>query len=247
MARSLPHLLLDRSSPVPLYFQFAQQLEAAIESGEIGVGDRLDNEIQIAQSLGLSRPTVRRAIQYLVERGLLVRRRGIGTQVVGSQVRRGLELTSLFDDLDASERMPTSRVLSYAVLPAPEPVAAAMGLPAGEPVLTVERLRFAKGEPLALMRNYLETRWLSLVTQDVLERQGLYQVLRGAGVRLRLANQRIGARRATAVEARLLHETRGAALLAMERTAFDDHGLVVEHGSHAYRASRYSFDLTLSA
>src|SRR5437867_442862 len=71
-----PNLMtIDRNSPVPLYFQLAQHLEAAIDSGAVGQGDRLDNELQLAAQLGLSRPTVRRAIQYLVDKGLLVRRR----------------------------------------------------------------------------------------------------------------------------------------------------------------------------
>ena len=72
---------LDRSGPVPLYYQVSTRLEGAIHDGTIPAGARLENEIAIGQRLGLSRPTVRRAIQELVDKGLLVRRRGIGTQV----------------------------------------------------------------------------------------------------------------------------------------------------------------------
>ena len=65
-------LRVDRSSPVPLYFQAAQHLENMIESGELPMGTRLENETDLAGKLGLSRPTMRRAIEYLVDRGLLV-------------------------------------------------------------------------------------------------------------------------------------------------------------------------------
>ena len=75
--------------------------------------------------------------------------------------------------------------------------------------------------------------------------RGLYQYLRGQGVHLRVAHQRIGARLARAEEARLLDEPRGSALLTMQRTAFDDQGLPVEYGRHVYRASRYDFETTL--
>ena len=68
-------LSVDRTSPVPLYFQLSQQLEAAIEKGTLTPGSLLGNEIDLAQRLGLSRPTVRQAIQALVDKGLLVRRR----------------------------------------------------------------------------------------------------------------------------------------------------------------------------
>jgi len=82
-------LAVDRASPVPLYFQLARQLEAAIEAGALASGSLLGNEIELAARLGLSRPTVRQAIQSLVEKGMLVRRRGVGTQVVhtGSPAR----------------------------------------------------------------------------------------------------------------------------------------------------------------
>jgi DNA-binding GntR family transcriptional regulator len=90
---------VDRNSPVPLYFQVAQYLEQMIESGELPMGTRLDNENNLAGQLGLSKPTMRRAIEYLVGRGLLVRKRGIGTQVVHVKITREMELTSLYDDL----------------------------------------------------------------------------------------------------------------------------------------------------
>src|ERR1700743_2648653 len=95
--QSAQSLRVDRNSPVPLYFQVAQHLEHLIESGEMPTGTRLENEIDLADQLGLSRPTMRRAIQYLVDRGLLVRKRGVGTQVVQAKVRRQIELTSLHD------------------------------------------------------------------------------------------------------------------------------------------------------
>ena len=79
-------LLVDRNSPVPLYFQVAQHLEQLIESGDLPTGTRLDNEFDLAGQFGLSRQTMRRAIEYLVDRGLLVRKRGVGTQVVHAKV-----------------------------------------------------------------------------------------------------------------------------------------------------------------
>src|SRR6185437_12009546 len=87
------------NSPVPLYFQVAQRLEQMIESGELATGTRLENEIDLADRLGLSRPTMRRAIESLVGKGLLVRKRGVGTQVLHPKVQRQVELTSLYEDL----------------------------------------------------------------------------------------------------------------------------------------------------
>lgn len=237
---------IDRSSPVPLYFQLAQYLEQAIEAGDVGQGDRLDNELQLAAQLGLSRPTVRRAIQYLVEKGLLVRKRGVGTSVVHAKVRRGVELTSLYDDLLRSGQRPTTKVLSNRIEPANHTVAGALGLTEGTPVTALERLRYALDEPIALMRNYVAKAVTGLTT-EMLEQTGLYELIRADGIRLHAAVQTIGARVAAGLEARLLGEVKRAPVLTMERTVYDDHGDAVEYGSHIYRASRYCFEQSLLA
>ncbi|HEX2313947.1 MAG TPA: GntR family transcriptional regulator [Thermomonospora sp.] len=235
---------VDRSSPVPLYFQVSQQLESAIRDGTLAPGSRLANEVALAERWGLSRPTVRQAIAHLVDKGLLVRKRGVGTQVVQPQVRRPIELTSLYDDLAAAGQEPRTEVLECCPVPADEEVAGQLGVPPGGEVVRLRRLRLTGEEPLALMTNYLPAGLVDL-TPEGLAANGLYATLRAAGINLRIAHQTIGARPASATEARLLDEHRGTPLLTMTRTAFDDKGTAVEYGSHVYRATRYSFTLTL--
>jgi GntR family transcriptional regulator len=235
---------LDKGSPVPLYFQVAQQVEAAIAEGKLPPGTQLDNEIELADQLGVSRPTMRRAMEFLVDKGLIVRRRGVGTRVVQSRVRRPLELSSLYDDLKNAGQAPATSVLSNTVEPASAAVAEALGLAEGTPVIAIERLRLANKQPLARMRNYLPASMLQVGT-EALEKQGLYELIRAAGIRLHAATQTVGARNATAAEARLLEESRGAAVLTMERIAYDDSGTPVEFGTHIYAATRYSFQMSL--
>ena len=241
----VPEVALDRGSPVPLYFQVASRLQEQIERGELPVGGRLENEIELADRLGVSRPTMRKAIGYLVERGMLVRRRGVGTQIVHPKVRRPVELTSLYDDLTKTGRAPRTEVRSLEVGPATDIVAEALGAPAGLEVTWIERIRYAGDEPLAIMHNAVPVNVLR-VRADDLERRGLYELLRAAGHVPRVANQIVGAKAATAVEARLLGESRGAPMLTMSRTAWDENGRAIEYGSHVYPASRYSFELTLT-
>jgi DNA-binding GntR family transcriptional regulator len=234
---------LDRSSPVPLYYQLAQAIEAAIRDGELAPGDRFENELALAKRLTLSRPTTRRAIQELVDKGLLVRKRGVGTQVVQNPVHRRVELTSLFDDLARAGQEPTTQLLDYRIGPPDEEVARELNLAEDREVVSIYRLRCANGEPLAVMTNHLPVEIAP--EPGELESNGLYQSLRARGVHIRLARQRIGARGATRAEARLLDEKPNAPLLTMARTAFDDSGTAVEFGTHCYRASRYYFDTTL--
>ena len=244
MTFSPTSITVDRASPVPMYYQVAQQLEEAIESGELAAGSRLDGELALAQALGVSRPTLRRAIEYLVDRGYLVRRRAVGTQVVHPKVRRPVALSSLYDDLVTSHKNPRTEVLSIGREPASDAVAHALGLEDGDEVLALQRLRYADGQPLAVMRNWLP---LGLVDLDAerLQRAGLYQLMRAAGVGLHLASQTIGARSATNAEAKLLQAHKGEPLLTMERTTYNESGQPVELADHIYRASLYSFEIVL--
>lgn len=235
---------LDKTSPVPLYYQLATRLEQAIHDEILPPGARLENEIALAHRLSLSRPTVRRAIQDLVDKGLLIRRRGVGTQVVHGRVTRSVELTSLYEDLARSGQSPETRVIHHEVRPANEDEADHLIVDVGTPVLHVVRVRFADSVPLAILDNTLPSDFTDISSGD-LESHGLYQLLRERGVNIRIANQRIGARGATPRESELLDTDRHAALLTMTRTAFDTTGRAVEYGQHCYRPDLYSFEITL--
>jgi DNA-binding GntR family transcriptional regulator len=238
------NLSIDRSSPVPLYHQVVQGIESAIHTGLLPPGSRLDNEIDLAAQLNLSRPTMRKAMDELVRSGLLVRKRGVGTQVVSSQVRRPLELSSLYDDLTNNGSKPTTEVLTFAHLEADDATRQALHLPAGAKVYHFTRLRKVGGKPLALMENWVRDD-ITHIDEELLGSQGLYGILRSGGVNFRLATQRIGAMVANEYQAPLLETEPGSALVNMERTAVDDTGRNVETGHHVYRADSYSFEMTL--
>lgn len=243
---SLP-IPLDRDSPIPLYVQVARQIQGAIETGDLPPGVQLGNEITLARRLGLSRPTMRKAIQELVAKGLLVRKRGVGTQVVqGPMLTRPLRLTSLFEDLATGQHNPGTTVLVNEILPADDDVATALQIPRRRPVLHLRRLRTADGQPLAILENYLPTDLIDIGRAD-LTTQGLYQAMRAAGTHPRVARQIIGARDATAEESRLLDEPPQNPVLTMDRVTHDDTGRPIEWARHAYRPTRHSFTITLTA
>ncbi|MFV0254023.1 MAG: GntR family transcriptional regulator, partial [Beutenbergiaceae bacterium] len=191
-----------------------------------------------------SRPTVRRAIQELVDKGLLVRRRGIGTQVVHGQVTRSVELTSLYEDLQRSGQSPTTTVISRDIVDADEQVATTLGIAVGDPVVHLVRLRSADKVPIAVLDNTLPSEFAELSEADFQE-HGLYQLFRARGVNIRVAKQRITAREATAAECELLSLPNASPVLAMSRTAFDSSGRAVEFGQHCYSPDLYSFEITL--
>ncbi len=241
-ARQL-EIALERSSPVPLYHQLAQSIESAIADGTLAPGERLENEMSLTARLGLSRPTARQAIQELVRKGLLVRKRGVGTQVVPRSFSREERLTSLQDDLVTAGRTPGTQLLAYHWVDlgnAPQELASE-----DERVLRIRRLRSADGHPLAILTNYLPSRWA--VPAEELQQGGLYECLRRLGVNLRIAHQQVGARLLDPAEAELLAETLPAACLTASRVVYDDTGRVVEAGRHIYRATDYHIQASLVA
>ena len=244
VARELD-ITLERNSPVPLYYQLAQSIEHAINTGALAPGDRLENELSLTSRLGLSRPTARQAIQELVKKGLLVRKRGVGTQVVRSQFRRDERLSSLNEDLAKAGRTPSTRVLEYSVGELDPDIRDAIeaATPVDVEFLKIRRLRLADDVPLAILTNYLPNRFE--ITEADLEGKGLYACLRSLGVNLKIAHQQISARLMTDEEAELLDEETPAACLTVDRIAYDDVGQFVEFGRHIYHAAHYSIQSSL--
>ena len=238
-----PNIAIDRTSDVPLYSQIAEALAALILDGTLAPGTRIEDEVSMARRLEVSRPTTRQALQRLVDRGLISRRRGAGTVVTSPHVRRPMELSSLLADLTKSGHTVSTSITEYSMHPADEEEAEHLGIEAGTNVTRIRRVRSADGEPIALMDNLLPA--AIAPSHEELEQDGLYNLLRTQGVVPTTATQSIGARNATPAEAEALDEKRRAALLTVTRTAYDSSGAVIEYGTHVYRASRYSFETTL--
>lgn len=238
-----PELRLDRNSPVPLYHQIAKPLEEAITSGELQPGRLIEDEVSMAERLNVSRPTTRRALQDLVSRGLLSRRRGVGTRVTPSHVRRPLSLTSLNEDLVKAGFEPRTEVLSYEVRLAEEDEAEKLKCKVGDEIVIIERRRWVNDRKLAVLRNIMPTDVAPTLTE--LSASGLYACLERHGIRLSSAQQNVGARSASPEDAETLGVADGDALLTMSRTAYDAEGRVIEHGDHIYNAELYSFQFTL--
>src|SRR5690606_22177182 len=135
-----PSITIDRESATPLYEQIARPIEQAILSGELPAGAMIEDEVSMAQRLDVARPTARRALQELANKGLLTRRRGVGTRVTPPHVHRPMKLSSLNEDLSEAGFTPSTKVLSYLVREASPEEASQLGIDPGAGVLAVSRL-----------------------------------------------------------------------------------------------------------
>jgi DNA-binding GntR family transcriptional regulator len=243
MASSLK-IVIDKASPVPLYHQVAQGIESAIRTGGLPGGSWLDSELDLAAQLNLSRPTLHKAIEELVQSGLVVRKRGVGAQVIATEAHHAHGVSSHFDDMHRLGNDPTSEVLSFSHLEADSRTRASLNLPSNVHVYHFIRLRNVGGRPQALMENWVRDDIVKL-DEASLGSRGLYEILRSSGVEIRVANQRIGATVANDYQANVLQTDAGSALVTMERTAIDETGRRVETGRHAFLADSYAFAMTL--
>jgi GntR family transcriptional regulator len=169
---------IDHSSPAPRYYQIQQNLRDLIEAGVLPVGEMLPSERELSEIYGVSRMTVRQAISALTSAGLVQPVQGIGTMVSRPQVTQVVPNVAGF-----TERMRTaghhasSRVLRLEVIPAAPVVAGRLRLLPDVPVVCLERLRLADGEPFMLETAYLPHERFPGLEQENFETQSLYDLL----------------------------------------------------------------------
>jgi GntR family transcriptional regulator len=229
----------------PLYLQLKKSIENAVNSGVIGPGDALPSERDIAIKADVSRVTVRKAVQNLVQSGVLVQRHGSGTFVAPrvSRVEQSLSrLTSFTEDMARRGMSVQSTWLDRGLYPPSPDEMMALGLSANEPVARVSRIRLANGTPLAIERASLSA---SLLPDPEGIGASLYAALEKSGQRPVRAVQRISAANLGEADALLLDVPAGSASLNIERISYLASGKVVEFTRSVYRADAYDFVVEL--
>ncbi|MDJ0824409.1 MAG: GntR family transcriptional regulator [Rhodobacter sp.] len=229
------------SAAGPRYLQLRRRIEAAIAEGLLPPNAPLPPERELAAMTGLSRVTVRKATQALVEDGLITQRQGSGSFVAprNARVEQSLSrLTSFTEDMARRGYRSESKWLERGVfLPAPEEVVA-LALGPGDSVSRIARLRLAGGKPMAIERAALPVDILPNPTEVA---TSLYDVLERDGRRPVRAIQKLSAVNLGDADAALLGVDPGAAGLRIERTSYLPDGRVVEFTRSIYRGDSYDF------
>ncbi|WP_366653503.1 GntR family transcriptional regulator [Fodinicurvata sp. EGI_FJ10296] len=225
----------------PLYLRLQSAIARAIGDGRLLPDDALPAERDIARDIGVSRVTVRKAIQALVRDGTLRRRHGSGTFVARTRerVQQPLSrLTSFTEDMISRGLVPTARWLERSVTHAAPEEAMTLGLSPEDRVARLYRLRLANGEPMAIERAVIPAR---LLPDPETVSASLYEALDRNGARPVRALQRLSAEALDAADADLLGAPDGAAALAIVRISYDGDGRTVEFTRSIYRGDTYDF------
>jgi Transcriptional regulators len=211
-------------------------------------GDAIPSERQLSVDLGVSRLTVRAALDDLVREGYLIRRRGAGTFVNEPKVAKGLTIASFSDDMRERGMKPASRTLDLAVVPAGARLGRILHVSPSEPVAVIKRLRLADGEPMAIELLHVRQSLVPGITAADLEENSFYDLLAE-----RYAVEIVGGTQT--VEPTVTNEEESDALgvplhspaLLFERVTRSQTGEILEFTSSTYRGDRYRLVSELGA
>jgi GntR family transcriptional regulator len=240
--------LIDKASPLPYYQQLADLLkhEISLHQHEPGVY-RLPSENALAEQHGISRATVRHALDVLERNGWIYREKGRGSFAAVRRVEQeATQLVSTTEDMQQRGWSLVTRVISLKRLPSPSHVAYELEIDHGAPVYELCRLRIVNNEPLSLQIAYLPQKLCPDLEENDLS-LSLFRLLETRyGLRLWTARGMLRARLVTAHEARLLEVHEKIPVLYMERTTYAATGTPVEYLEAVWRGDRYDMHVTLN-
>jgi GntR family transcriptional regulator len=239
----------SEGSDVPLYLQLAAYLRIQIQSGALQPGDLMIAENSLCDILNVSRVTVRKSMDKLVEEGLLVRYRGKGTFIANSKIKRNMNhLYNFTEDMKEIDAKPSSKVIKAEVLEiCPAAIAEIFNLPTVHtPVFYLERLRLANQEPILWERTYIPYYLCNKIETFDFSGHSLYNVLNEAyHLEMYHARETLDAIILSKSEADLLECASRSAGYKINRISCLDSGFIFEYTTSVTRADKctYQFDL----
>jgi DNA-binding GntR family transcriptional regulator/mannitol/fructose-specific phosphotransferase system IIA component (Ntr-type) len=232
---------VDRTSSQPIYNQLASWIESNITSGEWQPEYKFPGEVDLAESLGVSRGSLRKAISILIEKGLVVQIHGKGT-FVGPPVylQSFAGRLSVYQDLMLMGVTFVTEVLEQRIIPAPEKAAHMLDISPAEAVFFLKRMRRVKGDPLVVQESFFPaSRFGGLMGEDFSKTGMVETVERHYNITLEWTSHTISVAKANASVANLLGLKIGDAVLFTESILFDDAGNKVETGLAWFRPDRF--------
>ena len=240
--------VIDKTIPIPYYQQLADLLRREISEQETGNQVfQLPSENELAERHGITRATVRHALDVLEQDGWIFREKGKGSFAAVRRVEHELtQLVSTTEDMRRRGWPLATQVVSLEQTEAAAYVAHALELPERTLVYELCRLRIVDGQPLSLQTAYLPVELCPQLEGNDLT-DSLYRLLETRyGLRLWTGREVLRARCATPYEAHLLQVKEHLPVMYMERTTYAAHGIAVEYLEAVWRGDRYDFKVTLT-
>lgn len=231
----------------PLYAKIEASLAAEISSGVLLCGSQLPPENILMERFDVSRTTVRKAIENLIERGLVEIRRGKGTFVTHPKITQELnQLSGFVEDMVALGLYPTARLMDKRSVPATKEVAQHLGMVQGTQVYLIERVRLADGVPVSFDETYLPFEIGEKVVTNDLDTQPIFDLLENMyGLPLVEAEYQFEATVACEFVAQALGIEIGSPIFLIERTSYTEGHLPIDYEKLYYRGDLIKFSTRL--
>ncbi len=244
----LDKVILDKETPIPLYFQVKKMIKERIEKGLLTEGDTIPSEAEFCEQLGISRATVRQAITELVAEGYLYRKRAKGTYVAAPKISAFFfsRLESFNTEMTEKGMKPSTKVLSIRKIEPVGDICSHLGISGQAPLIYLERLRYADGQPIVYVETYLPYEGMEKLLEQDFEKRSLYELMEKLyGQRVTRATRKIEAVMATAREAALLQMPDKGPVCLVRTTAYTGSGSAIEYSNARYRGDRNEFMVEL--
>ena len=228
------------------FTQLANDLRERIALSDVGDSGALESEAALGSRYGVSRVTVRRALEVLRDEGLVASRRGAGWFVTTPSFSQPLALGTFrhaSSAVAAAGKHVVRSVVEFGYQPTRAATATALTLPAGAPALHSRSVRRVDGVPLDLVSEWVPARVAGPVSRDDAERPGIWETLLRHGHRVAVVRQTITAGVASKRDAELLDVAEGFPLLLVRRLALEADGAPLALADHRYLAHRFSLEV----
>ena len=229
---------LNKGSSTALYQQLVDEIKSMITSGKLNEGDRIMTELELSNAYDVSRITVRKAIEILVEEGILVKKQGIGTFVANKRLTRNMGVFMGFSQTcESNGQKPGTRLLSASLIDPTATDEKVLGIGDNEKVIALRRLRLIDGVPAVIEENHFSQQYAFLLGEN-LERS-LYEILEEHGFKAVGGKRKVSVCYASAEEAELLGIREGTALLLMKDIGANPEGQIIHTCKSLIYPERY--------
>jgi GntR family transcriptional regulator len=233
---------LSMNNRVPLYIQLSDLLREKLETKEYSFGQNIPSEPELAKIYGVSRMTVRNAIETLVHEGLLLKVQGRGTFVNKPKIDTALDTIQGFGRfLKDMGVTPSAKTIYSGKRAAGFKYARIFGITETEPIFRLYRIRFGDGEPVSLEDTYIPYNLIKNIESYDFQIYSLYDIFNTHGIKLKLDYEKLAIVKARNPEAKLLNIQPGTGLFLLEDQSIDTTGKVVEYTKGYTISERFTF------
>ncbi len=239
---------LNRSIPIPLYYQLKTILLEYIKKEHTDIEEPIPTEVEISQHFGISRPTVRQAINELVVEGYLYRIKAKGTFVSKPKIVQDflLVLDSFNNEMKKKGLTPSTKILAKELIRSNEKVSQTLKINEGDDVIKLSRLRYADDEPIVFVITYIPYRVCPGLMGRDLEKESIYEIIeKESGMLISNATRSLESIIAGDFESILMDIPKGAPIQYFESVVYLENGTPVEYSLAKYRSDRSKFTFEL--